>query len=112
MYKTRPMRGFFFLWPISQEEPHALGRSYEGINEGSKPGMYPAISATIRARAREGKPIIAEKAKERQIRKPESVSQNSVEQKPIDTRNELAAIAKVERIEKDAQKSIRRFRSP
>lgn len=39
------------------------------------------------------KPIIAEKAKEQQIRK--SVLQKSAEQKPIDTREELATIAGV-----------------
>ena len=39
------------------------------------------------------KPMIAEKAKQQQIRK--SVSQNSVEQKPIDTQKELAKIANV-----------------
>lgn len=39
------------------------------------------------------KPVIAEKAKEQQIRK--SVSQKSVEQKPIDTQKELAKVAGV-----------------
>ena len=39
------------------------------------------------------KPVIAEKAKEQQVRK--SVSQKSVEQKPIDTQKELAKIADV-----------------
>lgn len=39
------------------------------------------------------KPIIAEKAKEQQIRK--SVSQKSVEQKPIDTQKEVAKVAGV-----------------
>lgn len=39
------------------------------------------------------KPLIAEKAKEQQIRK--SVSQKSVEQKPIDTQKELAKVAGV-----------------
>lgn len=39
------------------------------------------------------KPMIAEKAKEQQVRK--SVSQKSVEQKPINTQKELAAIAGV-----------------
>ncbi len=57
------------------------------------------------------KPAIAEKAKEQQIRKPTSfVLQNSAEQKPIDTRQELAkaagvshdTIAKVEAIEAKA----------
>ena len=38
-------------------------------------------------------PVIAEKAKEQQIRK--SVSQKSVEQKPIDTQKELAKLAGV-----------------
>lgn len=37
--------------------------------------------------------MIAEKAKEQQIRK--SVSQKSVEQKPIDTQKELAKVAGV-----------------
>jgi hypothetical protein len=41
------------------------------------------------------KPIIAERAKEQQIRKPQSVWQNSAEQKPIETRKEIAAIAGV-----------------
>ena len=39
------------------------------------------------------KPVIAEKAKEQQVRK--SVSQKSVEQKPIDTQKELAKVAGV-----------------
>ena len=43
--------------------------------------------------ALKAKPIIAEKAKEQQIRK--SVLQKSAEQKPIDTREELAKIAGV-----------------
>lgn len=42
------------------------------------------------------KPVIAEKAKEQQIRKPaNSVSQKSVEQKPIDTQKELSNMANV-----------------
>ena len=41
----------------------------------------------------QGKELIAKKAKEQQIRK--SVSQKSVEQKPIDTQKELAKIAGV-----------------
>lgn len=58
------------------------------------------------------KPVIAEKAKEQQLRKPACfVSQKSVEQKPIDTQKELAAavgvshdtISKVETIEAKAQ---------
>ncbi len=52
------------------------------------------------------KPLIAERAKEKQLRKPESVKQNSAEQKPIETREELAkkagvshdTIAKTEKI--------------
>lgn len=57
------------------------------------------------------KPVIAEKAKEQQIRKPaDFVSQNSVKQKPIDTQKEIAkaagvshdTIAKVEKIEETA----------
>lgn len=57
------------------------------------------------------KPVIAEKAKEQQLRKPaEFVSQNSVKQKPIDTQKEIAkaagvshdTIAKVEKIEEAA----------
>ena len=59
------------------------------------------------------KPIIAEKAKEQQIRK--SVSQKSVEQKPIDTQKELASIAgvshdtihKVEVIESSGREDIK-----
>jgi hypothetical protein len=39
------------------------------------------------------KDLIAAKAKERQIRKPKSVCQNSDKQSPIDTKKELAAIA-------------------
>lgn len=46
------------------------------------------------------KPIIAEKAKEQQIRK--SVSQKSVEQKPIDTQKEVAKVAGV-RVKKHSQ---------
>jgi len=62
------------------------------------------------------KPIIAEKAKEQQIRKPISVvSQNSEKQKPIDTQKELAeiagvshdTIAKVEKIEQIATPEIK-----
>ena len=61
------------------------------------------------------KPVIAERAKEQQIRKPiEFVSQKSVEQKPIDTQKELARVAgvshdtmsKVEAIEREAPKPI------
>lgn len=61
------------------------------------------------------KPMIADKAKEQQIRKPaDSVSHKSVEQKPIDTQKEIAkiagvshdTIAKVERIEKEAPQPI------
>ena len=56
------------------------------------------------------KPVIAERAKEQQVRKPQSVLQNSAEQKPIDTRQEIAkaagvshdTIAKVEKIEANA----------
>lgn len=57
------------------------------------------------------KPVVAEKAKEQQIRKPtDFVSQNSVKQKPIDTQKEIAkaagvshdTIAKVEKIEESA----------
>lgn len=57
------------------------------------------------------KDVIAQKAKEQQIRKPANfVSQNSVEQKPIDTQKELAktagvshdTIAKVEKIKENA----------
>jgi len=61
------------------------------------------------------KPIIAEKAKEQQIRKPESVLQKSAKQKPIDTRQELAkvagvshdTIAKVEKIQEKATPEIK-----
>jgi DNA-binding XRE family transcriptional regulator len=61
------------------------------------------------------KPIIAEKAKEQQIRKPESVLQKSAKQKPIDTRQELAkvagvshdTIAKVEKIQAKATPEIK-----
>ena len=62
------------------------------------------------------KPVIAKKAKEKQIRKPaESVLQKSAEQKPIDTRQELAklagvshdTIAKVETIEQQAPLEIK-----
>ena len=61
------------------------------------------------------KPMIADKAKEQQIRKPaDSVSQKSVEQKPIDTQKEIAkiagvshdTIAKVEVIENKAPKPV------
>ena len=57
------------------------------------------------------KPVVAEKAKEQQLRKPaDFVSQNSVKQKPIDTQKEIAkaagvshdTIAKVEKIEEAA----------
>ena len=57
------------------------------------------------------KPFFSEKAKEQQIRKPaDFVPQNSAEQTPVETRQELAkvagvshdTIAKVERIEEDA----------
>ena len=59
------------------------------------------------------KPTIAEKAKEQQIRK--SVSQKSVEQKPIDTQKELAKVAgvshdtihKVETIERKATPEVK-----
>ena len=58
------------------------------------------------------KPMIAKKAKEQQIRK--SVSQKSVEQKPIDTQKELAKLAgvshdtihKVETIEKSNDETL------
>ena len=58
------------------------------------------------------KPMIAEKAKEQQVRK--SVSQKSVEQKPIDTQKELAKVAgvshdtihKVEAIQKSGNKQL------
>ena len=58
------------------------------------------------------KPLIAEKAKEQQIRK--SVSQKSVEQKPIDTQKEVAKVAgvshdtihKVEVIENSGDKEL------
>ena len=62
------------------------------------------------------KPVIAEKAKEQQIRKPASfVSQKSVEQKPIDTQKEIAkaagvshdTIAKVEKIERKAAPEVK-----
>ena len=62
------------------------------------------------------KPVIAEKAKEQQIRKPASfVSQKSVEQKPIDTQKEIAkaagvshdTIAKVEKIERKATPEVK-----
>lgn len=39
--------------------------------------------------------VFKEKAKEQQIRKPESVKQKSAEQKPIETRKELAKVANV-----------------
>lgn len=61
------------------------------------------------------KPMIEEKAKQQQIRKPaDSVSQKSAEQKPIDTQKEIAKIAgvshdtisKVEHIEKEAPQPI------
>ena len=61
------------------------------------------------------KPVISEKAKEQQLRKPaESVSQNSVKQTPIDTQRELAEIAgvshdtisKVEKIEQAATPEV------
>lgn len=45
--------------------------------------------------ALELKPAIAERAKERQVRKSNSVPMNSSEQKPVDTRKELAKIAGV-----------------
>lgn len=59
------------------------------------------------------KPVIAEKAKEQQVRK--SVSQKSVEQKPIDTQKELAKVAgvshdtihKVETIEKSDNEEVK-----
>lgn len=59
------------------------------------------------------KPVIAEKAKEQQIRK--SVSQKSVEQKPIDTQKELAKLAgvshdtihKVEKIQAEASEGTK-----
>jgi len=58
------------------------------------------------------KPMIAEKAKEQQVRK--SVSQKSVEQKPIDTQKELAKVAgvshdtihKVEAIQKSGNEQL------
>ena len=62
------------------------------------------------------KPVIAEKAKEQQIRKPAIfVSQKSVEQKPIDTQKEIAkaagvshdTIAKVEKIERQAAPEVK-----
>lgn len=62
------------------------------------------------------KPVISAKAKEQQIRKSaDFVSQNSVEQKPIDTQKELAkvagvshdTIAKVEKIEAKAAPEIK-----
>ena len=40
-------------------------------------------------------PLLAEKAKEKQIRKPDSVRQKSAEQTPIETRKELANVAGV-----------------
>ena len=40
-------------------------------------------------------PLLRKKAKENQVRKPESVKQKSAEQKPIETREELAHIAHV-----------------
>ena len=61
------------------------------------------------------KPVIAERAKEQQIRKPaDFVLQNSVEQKPIDTQKEIAkvagvshdTIAKVETIEHKAPEPV------
>ena len=73
------------------------------------------LDAYTRAKlAIELKGLFAEKAKENQIRKPESVSQISVEQK-VDTQKELAriagtshdTIAKVERIERDATPEIK-----
>jgi hypothetical protein len=61
------------------------------------------------------KSAIEEKAKERQIRKPKSVLMNSTEQKPIDTRKEVAkaagvsedTIRKSEIIEKEATEEIK-----
>lgn len=62
------------------------------------------------------KPIIEERAKDNQIRKPAGfVSQNSVEQKPIDTQKELAKTAgvshdtihKVEKIEEKATPEVK-----
>ena len=66
------------------------------------------------------KPVIAKLAKEQQIRKPaESVLQKSAEQKPIDTRQEIAkaagvshdTIAKVEKIEQQAAPEIKAARA-
>lgn len=60
------------------------------------------------------KPVIAEKAKEQQVRKPaDFVPQKSAEQTPIETRQELAkiagvshdTIAKVERIEEEPEET-------
>jgi len=61
-------------------------------------------------------PDIKERAKEQQKRKPESVSQNSVKQKPIDTQKELATkagvshdtVAKVKAIEAKADPKTKR----
>ena len=62
------------------------------------------------------KPIVAAKAKEQQVRKPESVLQKSAKQKPIDTRQEIAkaagvshdTIAKVEKIQAKATPEIKK----
>lgn len=43
--------------------------------------------------ALELEPLIAEQAKKNQIRKPESVLPNLAEQKPINTRKEVAKLA-------------------
>lgn len=40
-------------------------------------------------------PLLREKAREQQVRKSDSVRQKSAEQKPIETRKEIAAAAKV-----------------
>ena len=39
--------------------------------------------------------VFSDRAKEQQVRKPESVKQKSAEQKPIETRAELAKVANV-----------------
>lgn len=79
-------------------------------NQLGRRNLLPYVRAQLALKL---KPIIAEKAKEQQIRKP--VSQKSVEQKPIDTQKELATIAgvshdtihKVEAIEKSDNQFVK-----
>lgn len=81
-------------------------------NQFARRNLTPYVRAQLALKA---KPLIAAQAKAQQVRKPESVSQNSVEQNPIDTQKQLASIAhvshdtihKVETVERDAPEPIK-----